>query len=110
MEKEDSDEKLGMCTHMSPANIESKLNQLTAEQISELIKENDRFKRENRWKSACCNVDKRCLIFGSQLAITFSILVFSFYQTIRDPEECTFSGLIGTILGLFIPSPIVMLN
>jgi hypothetical protein len=66
-------------------------------------KEND-----NIWRSCCLVVDKRMIVFISQLVIAFAVISFSFVQLARS-EDCEsnqlYVGLVTMIIGIFLPSP-----
>jgi hypothetical protein len=65
-------------------------------------------KEENLWRSCCILVDKRVVVFSSQLLIAVSVISFCFYQLSID-DSCehnqVYVGLLTMILGIFLPSP-----
>jgi hypothetical protein len=63
---------------------------------------------ENNWKSCCLTVDKRAVLFFSQLSISILVILFCCFQLIRL-ENCEaqslYSGILTLILGVWCPSP-----
>ena len=58
----------------------------------------------------CClsrnPTDKRILVFVSQSIISFSVLTFSFIELSKGTDnESFYTGIIGTIMGIYLPSP-----
>lgn len=53
----------------------------------------------------------RLIVFITSALISIGILSFSFIQLYRDvPGSDIYSGLIGTILALYLPSPMSLVN
>ena len=60
------------------------------------------------WNCCCLKLDKEELVFFSVYTILISVVFFCFYQlaTKHDcSDQSTYIGLLGTVLGVFIPSP-----
>lgn len=67
--------------------------------------------RRFQWKSCCFKIDKRVLVFSSQLIISIIILIFSMVQLIGEHGNCEGSApyltLISTLIGYWLPSPTI---
>lgn len=91
----------------TPISIESRKRRLEIEQ-----KEKD-FQRENIY--TCCSgskTDKRVIEFASKFSICLLVLIFSIAQLILHSGDCTsehlYSNFISMILGVFLPSPVIV--
>lgn len=64
---------------------------------------------ENVYKSCCLLVDKRALLFFSQLGISISVLIVCLYQLITHHDDCDsnqmYSNILMMILGVWLPQP-----
>jgi hypothetical protein len=65
--------------------------------------------RENTYKSCCILVDKRALLFFSQLSISITTLIVCVYQLITHYDNCDnnqlYSNILMMILGVWVPQP-----
>ena len=60
----------------------------------------------NRWESCCFIIDRRVLIFVSQLLIGLIIIGFCIYKlSANDENPALYYGLLTFIIGVFLPSP-----
>lgn len=60
------------------------------------------------WKCCCLVAYKEELIFFSVYAVLLSVVFFCFFQLATKADchdQATYIGLLGTVLGVFIPSP-----
>jgi len=61
------------------------------------------------WKSCCLQVDRRAVIFFSQLTISISIIIFCMTQLWIHHEDCDknqlYTGILMTIVGVHLPQP-----
>ena len=75
----------------------------TDQQIANTIK------LENTWKSCCLLVDRRALLFFSQLFISCSVMGLCIYQLITHHDNCDsnqlYSGLLTMLIGIHLPAP-----
>ena len=68
--------------------------------------ENLNNKNNNRWESCCFIIDRRVLIFTSQLLIGLIIISFCIYKlSVNDENPALYYGLLTFIIGVFLPSP-----
>ena len=59
----------------------------------------------NRWESCCFIIDRRVLIFASQLLIGLIIISFCIYKlSVNDENPALYYGLLTFIIGVFLPS------
>jgi hypothetical protein len=77
--------------------------QLTEHQIE------NRIKLENTWRSCCLLVDRRALLFFSQLGISISVMGLCIFQLITHHDDCDsnqlYSGLLTMLIGIHLPQP-----
>jgi len=63
---------------------------------------------ENNWRSCCLTVDKRAVVFFSQLSISVIAMLFCCFQLIKL-EDCEaqslYSGILTLVLGIWFPAP-----
>ncbi len=76
---------------------------LTEEQLQNKIK------LENTWRSCCLLVDRRALLFVSQLGISISVMGLCIFQLITHHDDCEtnqlYSGLLTMLIGIHLPQP-----
>lgn len=65
---------------------------------------------ENMWRSCCgATIDKRAVVFFSQLLITLSVVILCIYQLIKHHDNCDsnqlYSGILSMVIGIYLPSP-----
>ena len=82
---------------------------LTIGTTSETTNQNDIIERY-MWRSCCgMMVDKRVIIFFSQLSISISIIIFCMTQLWIHHEDCDknqlYTGILMTIVGVHLPQP-----
>jgi hypothetical protein len=81
---------------------------LENQQLTEQQLEN-RIKLENTWRSCCLLVDRRALLFFSQLGISISIMGLCIFQLINHHDDCDsnqlYSGLLTMLIGIHLPQP-----
>ena len=69
----------------------------------------ERIEIENTWKSCCLLVDRRALIFFSQLGISISVMALCIYQLITHHDSCDsnqlYTGILTMLIGIHLPSP-----
>jgi hypothetical protein len=74
--------------------------------ITELEK---KIELENVYKSCCLLVDKRALLFFSQLGISISVLAVCIFQLIKHYDDCNsnqmYSNILMMIIGVWVPAP-----
>ena len=85
---------------------------LTIGNTSETINQNDfqnNYVERYMWKSCCLQVDRRAVIFFSQLTISISIIIFCMTQLWIHHEDCDknqlYTGILMTIVGVHLPQP-----
>jgi len=85
---------------------------LTIGATSETINQNDiqnNYVERYMWKSCCLQVDRRAVIFFSQLSISISIIIFCMTQLWIHHEDCDknqlYTGILMTIVGVHLPQP-----
>jgi len=67
------------------------------------------FSHQNYWTSCCLKMDKRAVLFFSQLIFSLSICSFSIGMMVYNqdcPTYSRFSPLLTMIIGVWMPSPI----
>ena len=73
-----------------------------------LPEENISINEDNLWRSCCLIMDRRMIVFFSQLVIGIAVISFSFVQLARN-NDCEsnqlYVGLVTMIIGIFLPSP-----
>ena len=61
------------------------------------------------WKSCCLEVDRRAVIFFSQLSISLTIIIFCLIQLWTHHDDCDknqlYSNMLMMIVGVWIPQP-----
>lgn len=63
------------------------------------------------WKTCCFYIDRRCVIYTTQVFFSFVILLFACVQIMRDSNDCTnsllswYCSIIGTIVGAWARDP-----
>jgi hypothetical protein len=61
------------------------------------------------WRSCCLVVDRRAVIFFSQLSISISIIIFCMMQLWIHHDDCDknqlYTGILMTIVGVHLPQP-----
>jgi len=81
----------------------------TSETLSSNENKNNYIERY-MWKS-CCGmlIDRRAVIFFSQLAISISIIIFCMTQLWIHHDDCDknqlYTGILMTIVGVHLPQP-----
>tara|TARA_R110000803_G_scaffold197206_1_gene260669 strand:- start:758 stop:1102 length:345 start_codon:yes stop_codon:yes gene_type:complete len=64
---------------------------------------------ENSWRSCCLTVDKRAIIFFSQLSISGTVIIFCMYMLGNYHDSCEttniYIALLTFILGIHLPQP-----
>jgi len=64
---------------------------------------------ENRylWRSCCCKLDRRALLFATQFVISVFVLLFAMSEITfgRDADSCAYMNVITSLLGYWLPSP-----
>jgi hypothetical protein len=63
---------------------------------------------ENTWKSGCLTMDKRAVMYFSQLSVIVGIMGFSIYQLVNIPDcqgQQSYMGLLTLLIGLLLPNP-----
>ena len=61
---------------------------------------------ENLWDVGCCKLDKRCIMYFSQLAILTICIGTSLYQVSTKNDNRDFwISLLSTSCGVLLPSP-----
>lgn len=64
---------------------------------------------DDTWKSCCFIVNKRAVLFFSQLGISVGVIAFSLFMLLTYKHDCstesTYIGLLTLILGVWLPSP-----
>jgi len=66
------------------------------------------FKRKFLWKSCCMELDKRAVLFFSQLALSFVIILFCMTMLILNQDCSTFSRwspVVTFMVGIWFPQP-----
>ena len=64
----------------------------------------------NIWHSCCFNLDKRAVLYFSQLGISLTIVSFCIFQltSLKSCEaQSLYSGIMMTIVGTWLPSPVL---
>ena len=62
----------------------------------------------NTWNSCCFNLDKRAVVYFSQLGISLSTISFCIFQltTLKSCEaQSLYSGILMVIVGTWLPQP-----
>lgn len=84
--------------------------QIELKEIELKVNEID-FEHNNLYR-CCCNkkTDKRILEYFAKTTISFSVLIFSFYQISVIDDPCNnmmsfYTGLVSLIIGTFIKTP-----
>jgi len=70
--------------------------------------EERKFQHDNTYKSCCLSMDKRGLIFFTQLTFSLSILIFCIVQLSINPDCPTYakySSMMMLIVGVYLPNP-----
>ena len=60
------------------------------------------------WRSCCFRLDKRVVVFSSQLLISLMIISFSLFQLTKNDtceHQQIYIGLLTMILGVYLPQP-----
>ena len=63
---------------------------------------------ENHWDSCCLRIDKRAVLFFTQVLISLIIIFFCIYQLIVLPDcdtKTPFMGLLTLVVGVHLPQP-----
>ena len=64
---------------------------------------------ENQWKSCCLVVDRRAVLFFSQLSISMIVLTLCVYNLVVHHDNCDsnqlYTGLLTMIIGVWIDAP-----
>jgi hypothetical protein len=64
---------------------------------------------ENEWKSCCLVVDRRAVLFFSQLSISLIVLTLCVYNLVVHHDSCDsnqlYTGLLTMIIGVWIDAP-----
>ena len=86
------------------------LGVLSPEAIQRQVERQNSFDRENMWTSCCGRrFDRRALTYGVQVGFGACVTIFSMCQLVFEKDDCSkvtlYSGLLGTCLGFFLPSP-----
>ena len=66
------------------------------------------FKHDNYWVSCCLKMDKRAVVFFSQLAISLCICAFTIGMMTYNQDCATFSRfspLLTLVVGIWLPQP-----
>jgi len=66
------------------------------------------FKRRVMWRSCCVELDKRAVLFFSQLFISLTIVTFCITLLIVNQDCATFSRyspLVTLLVGVWLPQP-----
>lgn len=96
--------------HIDPVNDltlsrEFVLHQKNMDRIDELER---KLNVENTWQSCCLTVDRRAIIYFSQMFISVGVMSFCGVQLIRL-ENCEaqslYSGLLSLVVGIYLPQP-----
>jgi len=80
-------------------------------EIEKAVLENERkgLDNENKWTSCCITMDKRAVLFFSQLSISVSIMGLCIYQLITHYDDCDnnqlYSGILTMLIGIHLPAP-----
>ena len=80
-------------------------------EIEKAVLENERkvLDNENKWTSCCITMDKRAVLFFSQLGISVSIMGLCIYQLITHHDNCDsnqlYSGILTMLIGIHLPQP-----
>ena len=67
-----------------------------------------KFKHDNYWVSCCLKMDKRAVVFFSQLAISLCICAFTIGMMSFNQDCATFSRfspLLTLVVGIWLPQP-----
>ena len=63
----------------------------------------------DHYDSCCFRIDKRALVFFSQLGISLIIMSFSIAQLLNPNTDCgrevTYVAMLTSVLGLWVPQP-----
>ena len=85
---------------------------LTIGKTNETINQNDiqnNYLERYMWRSCCLQVDRRAVIFFSQLTISISIIIFCMTQLWIHHDDCDknqlYTGILMTIVGVHLPQP-----
>ena len=65
-------------------------------------------REENRWVSCCFEVDKRVVMFVSQLCLDISVIFFCMFQLLRLDNceaQSLYSGILTFVVGVYLPNP-----
>jgi hypothetical protein len=95
----------------SSNNIEVKQNDNIPKVVQHRLDIEDeevKFKHANIWKSCCLTVDKRAVVFFSQLTISLFICAFTIGMMSYNQDCATFSRfspLLTLIVGIWLPQP-----
>jgi hypothetical protein len=64
---------------------------------------------KNTWTSCCVEVDRRAVVYFSQLAVLSGMMCFCIYQLVELPrceDQAAYLGLLTLCIGILAPSPI----
>ena len=76
--------------------------------IENRLPENQHPDDENHWESCCIRIDKRAVLFFSQLMISLIIIFFCIYQLVILPDcesKTPFMGLLTLVIGVWVNPP-----
>ena len=90
--------------------ILAQINNTEIEKMKDVVDiERAVLENENKWSSCCFTVDKRAVVFFSQLLITLSVVVLCIYQLIKHHDNCDsnqlYSGILSMVIGIYLPTP-----
>ena len=61
---------------------------------------------ENEWNVGCFKLDRRCIVYFSQMTILATVIGVSLYQVTTTNENQTFwVGLLSSCCGIILPQP-----
>tara|TARA_B110000503_G_C7078973_1_gene384267 strand:+ start:358 stop:747 length:390 start_codon:yes stop_codon:yes gene_type:complete len=90
--------------------ILAQINNTEIEKLKDVIDiERAVLDNENKWSSCCFTVDKRAVVFFSQLLITLSVVILCIYQLVKHHDNCDsnqlYSGILSMVIGIYLPQP-----
>ena len=62
----------------------------------------------NVWRSCCWRIDRRAVLFFTQLALTIPVIGFCFYQLLQNedcPAQTAYLNILTGLLGYWLPNP-----
>ena len=65
-------------------------------------------KNKNEWKSCCLVIDKRAVMYFTQIGIISGAMIFAIYQLINVedcPSQQAYLGLLTMLIGILVPQP-----